>query len=105
MHGNSRTVLRQIPYRLLRATWAVSLGMVIAGGLLGGYEGLGIVLGVLALTWLVFLLQHRIVHLPHASTAVRLSVRELSQRLGLAAPEVYELGGPESRRIRNEWNL
>ena len=90
MHGNSRTVLRQIPYRLLRATWAVSLGMVIAGGLLGGYEGVGIVLGVLALTWLVFLIQHRIVHLPHASATVRLSVRELPQRLGLAAPEVYE---------------
>ena len=96
MHGNSRTVLRQIPYRLLRATWAVSLGMVIAGGLLGGYEGLGIILGVLALTWLVFLLQHRIVHLPHASAAVQLSVREISRRLGLAAPEVYELGDPRA---------
>ena len=96
MHGNSRTVLRQIRYRLLRATWAVSLGMVIAGGLLGGYEGVGIVLGVLALTWLVFLIQHRIVHLPHASATVRLSVRELSQRMGLAAPEVYEFGDPRA---------
>ena len=92
MHGNNRTVLRRTGYRLLRATWPVSLGMVVAGGLLGGYEGLGIILGVLALTWLVFLFQHRIVHLPHASTAVQLSVRELSQRLGLATPEVYEFG-------------
>ena len=96
MHGNNRTVLRQIRYRLLRSMWAVSLGMVISGGLLGGYEGLGIVLGVLALTWLVFLFQHRIVHLPHASAAVLLSVRELSQRLGLAAPEVYEFGDPRA---------
>ena len=96
MHGNSRTVLRQIRYRLLRATWAVSLGMVIAGGLLGGYEGVGIILAVLALTLLVFLLQHRIVYLPHASAAVQLSVRELSQRMGLATPEVYELGDPRA---------
>ena len=96
MHGNSRTVLRQIRYRLLRATWAVSLGMVIAGGLLGGYEGVGIILAVLALTWLVFLLQHRIVYLPHASAAVQLSVREISRRLGLATPEVYELGDPRA---------
>ena len=96
MHGNSRAVLLQIRYRLLRAMWAVSLGMVIAGGLFGGSEGVGIILGVLALTWLVFLLQHRIVHLPHAPKVVQLSVRELSQRLGLAAPEVYEFGDPRS---------
>ena len=96
MHGNSRAVLRQTRYRLLRSMWAISLGMVIAGSLLGGSEGVGIIFGVLALTWLIFLLQHRIVHLPHASAAVQLSVRELSQRMGLAVPEVYEFGNPRA---------
>ena len=52
MDGKGIGELRHLGYRLLRSLWVVSLGMLIAGSLVGGYGGLGIILGVLALTWL-----------------------------------------------------
>ena len=83
--------MKQASYRLLREWWAVAVGMLIAGALIGDYEGLGIILGGLALTWLLFLRQHRLVYLPSAPTTVQLAVRVQSRRLGLVTPEVYQL--------------
>ena len=91
MNTNTSGVLRQLGYLLLRVLWTVSLGMIIAGSLIGGHEGIGIILGVLALTWLVFLFQSRLMQLPHASAAAQLAVLELSRRMGIATPEVYEV--------------
>ena len=82
--------IKQFHYRIQRALWPVAVGMLVAGAVIGGYDGLGIILGFLGLTWLVFLFQDRLIHLPRATPVVEQAVWEQSQALGLVPPPVYE---------------
>ena len=83
--------MKQVLYRLLKALGAVSVAMLIAGALIGGYEGLGIILIFSTLPWLIFFVQHKLMHLPSAPTTVEVAVRAQSRRLGIAPPAVYQL--------------
>ena len=86
-----KSEMKQVNYRLLKALGAVSLGMLIAGALIGGYEGLGIILVFSTLPWFVFFFQYKFPHLPCAPTIVELAVRAQARRLGIASPAVYQL--------------
>ena len=81
---------KQFHFRMQRALWPVAVGMLIAGAVIGGYVGLGIILTFMGFTWLVFLFQDRLIHLPHAAPAVEQAVSEQALALGLAPPAVYE---------------
>ena len=86
-----RLEVKQAPFRILGMLSPVPVAVFIAGGVIGGWVGLALILGFLALTWIVFLFQHRLVRLPPAGMAVQEVVREGSRRLGLEVPAVYEL--------------
>ena len=90
IYDQGKVELRQAHYRFLIASWPVTVGMLIAGAMIGDVAGLGIVIGFLGLTWLLFLFQRWLVRLPHADYVVEESVRNQSQRLGQTPPAVYE---------------
>ena len=80
----------QVTYQLLKALGTTSLGMLMAGALIGGSKGLGIILIFGALPWFGLFFRHRFLRLPFAPIPVQLTVQAQSRRLGLAPPAVYQ---------------